>query len=79
MAKATQPAERPRGESNGHGNGRKPQYIARAKQHPDSEFMQTIGAAWAFREGDGLVVKLQFIPAQNWDGSFILVAPKEGD
>jgi len=77
MARNPAPAEKPRGETNGNGNGRKPQYIARAKQHPDSEFMQTIGAAWSFKEGSGLVVKLQFIPANNWDGSFILVEPKE--
>jgi hypothetical protein len=36
--------------------------------------MTTIGAAFAFKEGDGLVVKLQVIPT-DWDGSFILVPP----
>lgn len=76
---ARQPARtEQRPESSGNGNGRKPQYIARAKQAPDSEFMQTIGAAWPFKEGDGLVVKLQFVPT-NWDGSFILVTPREGE
>jgi hypothetical protein len=42
--------------------GNKPVYIARAKQAPDSEVMVTIGAAWPFNEGDGLVVKLQMNP-----------------
>ena len=56
--------------------GNKPLYIARARQTPESEVMVTIGAAWPFNEGDGLVVKLQMIPTQ-WSGDFILVAPKE--
>jgi hypothetical protein len=56
--------------------GSKPIYNARAKQTPDSDMMITIGAAWPFNEGDGLVVKLQQTPTQ-WDGSFILVPPKE--
>jgi hypothetical protein len=53
--------------------GNKPVYNARARQGPDSEFMTTIGAAWPFNEGDGLVVKLNFLPL---DGQFILVPPK---
>lgn len=57
-------------------NGSKPKYIARAKQSPDSDYMITIGAAWPFREGEGLVVKLQSLPIQ-WDGDFLLVEPKE--
>ena len=56
--------------------GSKPQYIARAKTNDDPDYMQTIGAAWNFKEGDGWVVKLQVVPT-NWDGSFILVKPKE--
>ena len=58
--------------------GNKPVYIARAKQSPDSEFMTTIGAAWPFNEGDGLVVKLHSVPT-DWKGDFILVPPKEGE
>ncbi len=54
--------------------GSRPVYNARAKQTPDGEFMTTIGAAWPFHEGDGLVVKLNFLPL---DGQFILVPPKE--
>lgn len=58
--------------------GSKPVYIVRAKQGEDSEYMTTIGAAFAFKEGDGLVVKLQFIPTANKNGmSFILVPPKD--
>jgi hypothetical protein len=56
--------------------GNPPVYVARAKQSPDSDFMQTIGAAWSFNQGDGLVVTLHFIPTQ-WDGKLILVPPKE--
>ena len=56
--------------------GNKPLYIARARQTPENEVMVTIGAAWPFNEGDGLVVKLQMIPTQ-WSGDFILVTPKE--
>jgi hypothetical protein len=54
--------------------GNRPVYIARVKQTPESEFMTTIGAAFAFKEGDGLVVKLHVVPT-DWDGSFILVPP----
>lgn len=57
--------------------GNKPVYVARARQTPDSEVMVTIGAAWPFNQGDGLVVKLQVVPTQ-WTGDFILVPPKEG-
>ncbi|KAF0209890.1 MAG: hypothetical protein FD172_3032 [Methylocystaceae bacterium] len=56
--------------------GSRPVYHARAKQSPDNEFMTTIGAAWRFNDGDGLVVRLNFLPL---DGQFILVPPKERD
>ena len=56
--------------------GNRPVYIARAKQTPDSDVMVTIGAAWPFNEGDGLVVKLQLLPTQ-FDGSFVLLPPKD--
>ena len=58
--------------------GEKPVFNARAKKEPESEYMTTIGAAWAFREGEGYVVRLERLPV-NWDGSFILVPPKEGE
>lgn len=54
--------------------GSRPIYHARAKQSPDSDYMTTIGAAWQFKEGEGLVVRLHFLPL---DGQFILVPPKE--
>lgn len=56
--------------------GKKPDFIARAKQDPDNDMMVSIGAAWKWKEGDGFVVRLQMTPTK-WDGSFILVPPKE--
>ncbi len=56
--------------------GSKPKYIARAKKEESSDHMQTIGAAWPFKEGEGLVIKLDMTPT-NWNGDFILVPPKE--
>jgi hypothetical protein len=56
--------------------GAKPIYMVRARQGPGSEYMTTIGAAWPFENGDGLVVKLHFIPVNGWDGGIILVPPK---
>ena len=58
--------------------GNKPRYVVRARQAPESDFMQTNGAAWPFNDGDGLVVKLQFIPI-DWRGDMILVPPKNGE
>jgi hypothetical protein len=58
--------------------GNRPQYIARAKQDPEKDFMMTIGAAWPFREGDGFVLKLHSLPT-NWTGDLILVVPKSDD
>lgn len=60
--------------SESRSKGSRPVYHARAKQSPDGDFMTTIGAAWRFNEGDGLVVRLNFLPL---DGQFILVPPKE--
>ena len=58
-------------------SGNRPVYVARAKQG-NSDYMTTIGAAFAFKEGDGLVVNLQFVPTNLKDGlSFILVPQKE--
>lgn len=56
--------------------GDKPVFVARAKQRPNEDFMTTIGAAWPFKDGEGFVVKLHSTPVQ-WDGSFILVPPKD--
>ena len=70
MPKAKATVERPK--------GAKPVYNARVKQSPDSDFMVTIGAAWPFNQGDGVVVSLTLIPT-NWDGKFILVPPKDDE
>ncbi len=53
---------------------RKPVYIARAKENPDSDRWMTIGACWDFKDGEGYAVRLNALPT-NWDGSFILVEP----
>jgi len=58
--------------------GSRPAFVARVKQSPDSDYMVTIGAAWTFKEGTGLVVHLNLIPT-NWDGKFILVTPKHDE
>lgn len=56
--------------------GDKPVYIIRARQEPRSDYLTTVGAAWKFREGEGLVLRIHSMPV-NWDGSFILVPPFE--
>ncbi|MGO8866409.1 MAG: hypothetical protein ACLQME_07915 [Alphaproteobacteria bacterium] len=66
----------PKSEKQTEKKGDKPVFVARARQKPDSEFMVTIGAAWPFKDGEGFVVKLQQTPVQ-WDGSFLLVPPKD--
>lgn len=57
-------------------NGGKPVYLAKAKQSPESEFMLVIGAVWAFKNGDGFVVKLHSLPT-SWNGDLILVPQKD--
>ncbi len=57
--------------------GRKPNFVVRAKQSPDSEYWTTIGAAWSFLEKPGYAVRLHVIPVM-WTGEFILVPPKDG-
>ena len=54
---------------------RKPDFVARCKQSPQSDFWITVGAAWSFKDGTGYSVKLHSIPT-NWDGDFILLPPK---
>lgn len=56
-----------------------PDYVARARQSPDSEYYQTIGAAWKRTNDKGeefVSVKLNSQPT-NWDGSFLLMKPLE--
>ena len=57
--------------------GSKPDYVARARQSPDSEFYSNIGAAWERTNEKGetfISVKLNSQPT-NWDGSFLLMRP----
>lgn len=70
MGKMKEQADQPRGD--------RPQYVARARQREGSDFMQTIGAAWPWKNGDGFVVKLHSVPT-DWKGEFILATPKEGE
>ena len=53
--------------------GRKPDFNACVKIGARWE---TIGAAWALENKDGMSVKLTLIPAQ-WDGSFVLLPRKD--
>ena len=57
--------------------GSKPDYVARARQSPDSEFYSNIGAAWERTNEKKETfnrVKLNSQPT-NWDGSFLLMRP----
>jgi len=56
--------------------GNRPVYNVRAKTDQEADVMTTIGAVWPFKDGDGFVMRLQLVPV-NWDGSCILVPPKE--
>ena len=54
---------------------RKPDFVVRAKQSPDSEFWMNVGVAWSFKDDKpGFSVKLHSIPT-NWDGDLILLPP----
>lgn len=58
---------------------KRPEFVVRARQSPDSDFWQNIGAVWPAQLKDGQVgysMKLHFIPT-NWDGSALLLPPKE--
>lgn len=50
---------------------RRPEFIARAKQDPDSDFWVSIGAAWRFKDADkeGYAVRLHTVPVQ-WTARF---------
>ena len=68
MAKAAQKVEPQK--------GAKPDYVARARQAPGSDYFITIGAAWAKTgdKGTYMSVKLNNLPL-NFDGSFLLMKP----
>ena len=54
---------------------RKPDFVVRAKQSPDSQYWMNVGVAWSFKDGkEGFSVKLHSIPT-NWDGDLILLPP----
>ena len=55
---------------------RQPDFVCRTKQSRDSDFWQTIGAAWSANIGGkaGYTVKLHTIPT-SWDGTFLLMPP----
>ena len=59
--------------------GAKPDFLVKAKQSPDSEFFNILGAAWKWKNGDGYVVKLHSVPVGQWDGSLLLTPPKEDE
>lgn len=68
-------------------DGRKPDFVVRAKQSSDSEFWSTIGVGWSFKDGKpGLSVRLHSVPVM-WTGEFLILpaleaqeeeAPKKG-
>ena len=63
--------------------GKQPDFVARARQAPNSDYYMTIGAAWRRKNDQGeefISVKINNQPV-GWDGSFLLMKPlppKEG-
>lgn len=58
---------------------RQPDYVVRAKQSPDSDYWDTIGAGWTanFKDGStGISVKINRQPI-GWNGDCLLMRPKE--
>lgn len=56
---------------------RMPNYVARARQAPGSQFWMNVGAAWEYHNQNGEVcysVKINNQPV-GWDGSFVMVPP----
>jgi hypothetical protein len=54
--------------------GNKPDFNVRAKQ---GEYWSTVGAAWNVKDG-GISVRLNTIPVgKDWDGSLLLLKPKD--
>jgi hypothetical protein len=57
------------------GEKRRPDFVARCKQAPGSDYWMTIGAAWSYRNGEpGFSVRLNAVPI-DWDGTFLLMPP----
>lgn len=63
----------------GKAPGKRPDFVVRARTEPgvDASF-KTIGACWKIEVNgeEGLSVKLHSLPI-NWDGSCMVVVPKE--
>lgn len=55
---------------------RQPDFVARCKQSPESDFWLNIGAAWPadINGKPGYTVRLHTTPV-DWDGSFLLMPP----
>lgn len=55
---------------------RRPDFVARCRQSPDSDFYLSIGAAWKtdVNGQQGFSVRLTNLPIQ-FDGSFLLLTP----
>jgi hypothetical protein len=58
--------------------GKRPDYVIRCRQAPDSDFYLTIGAAWRVQVNgeDAFSIKLTSIPT-NWGGSALMLVPKD--
>jgi hypothetical protein len=55
--------------------GTKPQYVALARQSPDSEYMVTVGSGWKVKGCDNIVLRLDLLPTK-WDGTVLLARSK---
>lgn len=58
--------------------GKKPDFVIRARQGPNSDFYITLGACWKVDVNgeECLSVKMNAIPI-GWDGSALILPPKE--
>jgi hypothetical protein len=60
-------------------DGRKPDWVVRAKQDPSSEYWFSIGVGWTWQNGkDGVALRLHTVPV-NWNGEMILVRPLDAE
>lgn len=58
-------------------NGRKPDWVIRAKQDASSDYWSTIGVGWSFKDGkEGVSIRLHTIPV-GWSGEMLLMRPLE--
>jgi hypothetical protein len=55
--------------------GSKPQYVALARQSPDSEYMVTVGSGWKVKGDDNIVLRLDLLSAK-WTALFSWRAAK---